>query len=102
MQPVRLGWLPGGRSFIQAMGLAWHPACFKCAECQQPISDPSFAARDGVAFHTPCHKKRYSSNARNLQTAMISKNQLPISLPPFYSPTKQNNVSRITTATASF
>lgn len=59
MQPVRLGWLPGGRSFIQAMGLAWHPACFKCAECQQPISDPSFAARDGVAFHTPCHKERF-------------------------------------------
>jgi len=50
---------PGGGRYLQAMGKRWHPACFCCAGCTRPISDAAFAVRDGAAYHSACHRKRF-------------------------------------------
>jgi len=44
---------------ISAMGRTWHPTCFTCAGCRRVIAEPSFATRDGVAYHKSCFRELF-------------------------------------------
>ena len=37
-----------------ALGNKWHPECFQCASCNQPITDNSFVALGHVPYHSSC------------------------------------------------
>lgn len=47
-------------AFLSALGGAWHPACFVCVHCGQPIADKHFLKEQGRPCHIPCHHARSS------------------------------------------
>eukprot|EP00878_Enallax_costatus_P028415 GHUV01030692.1.p1 GENE.GHUV01030692.1~~GHUV01030692.1.p1 ORF type:complete len:380 (+),score=79.94 GHUV01030692.1:399-1538(+) len=49
---------------LRASGQQWHPECFRCAGCGQPLTgtggDMTFAVgQDGQPYHKACHKELY-------------------------------------------
>lgn len=39
---------------LKALGGEWHPTCFKCCECQKPITGGSFAVKDDKPMCAKC------------------------------------------------
>ena len=64
---MSLGSLFGARSgYLTAMGHSWHPACFVCAACGQPLGgslggSAAFVVsqQDGRPYHPRCHKAHF-------------------------------------------
>lgn len=49
---------------IRALGQQWHPQCFRCAGCSQPLTvgggNSTFAVgQDGEPYHSNCHKQLF-------------------------------------------
>lgn len=49
---------------VRALGQQWHPQCFRCAGCHQPLTGAScettFAVgQDGQPYHSECHKQLF-------------------------------------------
>ncbi|XP_073061425.1 protein DA1-related 1-like isoform X2 [Primulina eburnea] len=49
----------GNDRFFSGMGAFWHPECFRCYACNQPISDHEFSMSDGRPYHKSCYKDLY-------------------------------------------
>lgn len=45
-----------GRRYLSCMGAIWHPECFRCHACNQPISDYEFSMSENRPFHKSCYK----------------------------------------------
>ncbi|KAG9133826.1 hypothetical protein Leryth_022856 [Lithospermum erythrorhizon] len=44
---------------LNCMGALWHPDCFQCHACHQPISDYEFSMLDNHSFHKSCYKEQH-------------------------------------------
>ncbi|KAL0377812.1 UNVERIFIED_CONTAM: protein DA1-related 1 [Sesamum radiatum] len=46
----------GHGRYLSCMGAVWHPECFRCHACSQPISDYEFSMSDNRPYHKACYK----------------------------------------------
>ncbi len=46
--------------YIKALDANWHPECFCCAGCGQPITSQGFLTRRGKPYHPECFHEKYS------------------------------------------
>ncbi|KAL3616439.1 Protein DA1-related 1 [Castilleja foliolosa] len=46
----------GHGRYLSCMGGVWHPECFRCQGCNQPISDYEFSMSDNRPYHKSCYK----------------------------------------------
>ncbi len=44
------------KSYISALGGVWHPSCFSCTGCRNPIGDDRFLMFSGRPYHNQCLK----------------------------------------------
>ncbi|CAK9158735.1 unnamed protein product [Ilex paraguariensis] len=49
----------GHGRFLSCMGAFWHPECFRCHACNQPISEPEFSMSDNHHYHKSCYKEHH-------------------------------------------
>ncbi|CAA7393823.1 unnamed protein product [Spirodela intermedia] len=49
----------GRGRFLGCMGATWHPECFCCRGCNQPISDYEFSMFGNYPYHKSCYKEQY-------------------------------------------
>ncbi|KZV20211.1 hypothetical protein F511_01068 [Dorcoceras hygrometricum] len=49
----------GHGRFLSCMGAVWHPECFRCYGCKQPISDYEFAVSGSYPYHKACYRESY-------------------------------------------
>lgn len=49
----------GHGRFLSCMGAVWHPECFRCHDCNQPISDYEFSMSGNRPYHKSCYKEHY-------------------------------------------
>ncbi|KAH6761791.1 LIM domain-containing protein [Perilla frutescens var. hirtella] len=45
----------GHGKFLSCMGGVWHPECFRCHACDQPISELEYSMSDNRAYHKSCY-----------------------------------------------
>jgi len=45
--------------YIEALGQNWHPECFRCAGCGQPLGEQRFAVRDDRPYHPACYEEKF-------------------------------------------
>lgn len=45
--------------YLRTKGSSWHPNCFRCASCNNPIGNESYIPSNGQAFHEHCYRRRY-------------------------------------------
>lgn len=49
----------GHGRYLSCMGAVWHPECFRCHGCNQPISDYEFSMSDNRPYHKSCYKEQH-------------------------------------------
>lgn len=49
----------GHGRFLSCMGGVWHPECFRCHGCNQPISDYEFSMSENHPYHKSCYKEKH-------------------------------------------
>ncbi|CAA0841774.1 Protein DA1 [Striga hermonthica] len=49
----------GHGRFLSCMSAVWHPECFRCHACRQPISDYEFSMYGSYPYHKTCYKESY-------------------------------------------
>ncbi|CAM0908363.1 unnamed protein product [Alopecurus aequalis] len=49
----------GHGRFLSCMGAVWHPECFCCHACSQPIYDYEFSMSGNHPYHKTCYKERF-------------------------------------------
>ncbi|KAL3639238.1 hypothetical protein CASFOL_017145 [Castilleja foliolosa] len=49
----------GHGRFLNCMSAVWHPECFRCHMCRQPISDYEFSMSGSYPYHKTCYKESY-------------------------------------------
>ncbi|XP_019174753.1 PREDICTED: protein DA1-like [Ipomoea nil] len=49
----------GHGRFLNCMSAFWHPECFRCRACNQPISDYEFSMSGNYPYHKTCYKELY-------------------------------------------
>lgn len=49
--------------YVTALGGTWHPDCFVCAACGQPLVG-SFVRHDGLALHDACYAEQVAPRCR--------------------------------------
>ncbi|KAG8642565.1 protein DA1-related 1 isoform X2 [Manihot esculenta] len=49
----------GHGRFLSCMGAVWHPECFRCNACNQPITDYEFSMSGNRPYHKSCYKERH-------------------------------------------
>ncbi|KAL0314758.1 UNVERIFIED_CONTAM: protein DA1 [Sesamum angustifolium] len=49
----------GHGRFLSCMSAVWHPECFRCHGCSQPISDYEFSMSGSYPYHKACYKESY-------------------------------------------
>ncbi|KAM1223697.1 hypothetical protein ACFX2G_043647 [Malus domestica] len=45
--------------YLNCMNAVWHPECFRCRACNQPISDYEFSTSGHYPYHKACYKDSY-------------------------------------------
>ncbi|XVF59555.1 hypothetical protein PTKIN_Ptkin07bG0285500 [Pterospermum kingtungense] len=45
--------------YLSCMGTVWHPECFRCHACNQPITDDEFSVSGNRPFHKSCYKEQH-------------------------------------------
>ncbi|XP_058220895.1 LIM domain-containing protein HDR3-like isoform X6 [Rhododendron vialii] len=45
--------------FLNCMNAVWHPECFRCHACNQPICDYEFSLSGNYPYHKFCYKENY-------------------------------------------
>lgn len=45
--------------FLSCMGAVWHPQCFRCHSCGEPISEHEFSMSGNEPYHKSCYKELY-------------------------------------------
>uniref|UniRef100_F6I443 LIM zinc-binding domain-containing protein n=1 Tax=Vitis vinifera TaxID=29760 RepID=F6I443_VITVI len=46
------------RRYLKCIGKVWHPECFRCHACEQPISDYEFYLCRESPYHKSCYKEK--------------------------------------------
>mmetsp|Transcript_39923 Transcript_39923/g.89578 ORF Transcript_39923/g.89578 Transcript_39923/m.89578 type:complete len:596 (+) Transcript_39923:590-2377(+) len=62
--------------FASALGEHWHPGCFACDECREPLmTDETFKFRtaDGAVFCPPCYAEKHSSKCSGCGFALSGR-----------------------------
>lgn len=49
----------GHGRYLSCMGGFWHPECFRCQACNEPISDYEFSMSRNRPFHKACYKEQH-------------------------------------------
>ncbi|XP_008797001.1 protein DA1-related 1-like [Phoenix dactylifera] len=49
----------GNGRYLSCMGSVWHPECFRCHACDQPISDYEFSMYGNFPYHKSCYRELY-------------------------------------------
>ncbi|KAL8487929.1 hypothetical protein ACS0TY_024282 [Phlomoides rotata] len=49
----------GQGRFLSCMNAVWHPECFRCHGCNQPISDYEFSVSGSYPYHKACYKESH-------------------------------------------
>ncbi|KAL2504136.1 Protein DA1 [Abeliophyllum distichum] len=49
----------GHGRFLSCMSAVWHPECFRCHACKQPIYDYEFSMSGSYPYHKACYKDSY-------------------------------------------
>ncbi|KAK1276959.1 Protein DA1-related 1 [Acorus gramineus] len=49
----------GRGRFLNCIDAVWHPECFRCHACNQPISDYEFSVDNDHPHHKSCYKELY-------------------------------------------
>ncbi|KAK8995642.1 hypothetical protein V6N11_075907 [Hibiscus sabdariffa] len=49
----------GHGRYLSCMGSVWHPECFRCHACNQPINDYEFSVSGNRPFHKSCYKEQH-------------------------------------------
>ncbi|CAA3007428.1 DA1-related 1-like [Olea europaea subsp. europaea] len=49
----------GHGRYLSCMEANWHPECFRCHACNQPISDYEFSLSDHRPYHKSCYKEQH-------------------------------------------
>ncbi|XWS33712.1 hypothetical protein CRYUN_Cryun22dG0106900 [Craigia yunnanensis] len=49
----------GHGRYLSCMGASWHPECFRCHACNQPINDYEFSVSGNRPFHKSCYKEQH-------------------------------------------
>ncbi|XP_021718530.1 protein DA1-related 1-like isoform X1 [Chenopodium quinoa] len=49
----------GHGRYLSCMGGFWHPECFRCQTCNEPISDYEFSMSRNRPFHKTCYKEQH-------------------------------------------
>ncbi|KAL2459155.1 Protein DA1 [Forsythia ovata] len=49
----------GHGRFLSCMSAVWHPECFRCHACEQPIYDYEFSMSGSYPYHKGCYKDSY-------------------------------------------
>ncbi|CAA0831601.1 Protein DA1 [Striga hermonthica] len=49
----------GHGRFLSCLNAVWHPECFRCHGCRQPISDYEFSMSGSYPYHKTCYKESY-------------------------------------------
>ncbi|XP_019105777.1 protein DA1-related 1 isoform X2 [Beta vulgaris subsp. vulgaris] len=49
----------GHGRYLSCMGGFWHPECFRCQACNDPISDYEFSMSRNRPFHKSCYKEQH-------------------------------------------
>ncbi|XVE87244.1 hypothetical protein DITRI_Ditri18aG0100700 [Diplodiscus trichospermus] len=47
----------GHGRYLSCIGAVWHPECFRCHACNQPINDYEFSVSGNHPFHKSCYKE---------------------------------------------
>ncbi|KAL6521958.1 hypothetical protein OROMI_031835 [Orobanche minor] len=49
----------GTGRFLSCLNDVWHPECFRCCACNQPISDHEFSVSESYPYHKTCYKEAH-------------------------------------------
>ncbi|GAB4847095.1 Protein DA1- 1, variant 2 [Ancistrocladus abbreviatus] len=49
----------GHGRYLSCMGGFWHPECFRCHECNEPIADYEYSMTGNRPYHKSCYKGRF-------------------------------------------
>ncbi|KAJ4715024.1 Protein DA1-related 1 [Melia azedarach] len=49
----------GHGRYLSCMGGVWHPECFRCNACNQPITDIEFSMSGNRPYHKYCYKEQH-------------------------------------------
>lgn len=49
----------GHGRFLSCMGAVWHPGCFRCNGCNEPITDYEFSMSGNRPYHKSCYKEQH-------------------------------------------
>lgn len=49
----------GHGRYLSCMGAVWHPECFRCHSCNQPITDYEFSMSGNFPYHKSCYRERH-------------------------------------------
>ncbi|XP_065875159.1 protein DA1-related 1-like isoform X2 [Euphorbia lathyris] len=49
----------GHGRFLSCMGAVWHPECFRCNSCNEPIADFEFSMSGSRPYHKSCYKESH-------------------------------------------
>ncbi|KAM7263874.1 hypothetical protein ACFE04_001557 [Oxalis oulophora] len=49
----------GHGRYLSCMGGVWHPQCFRCHTCNQPITDYEFSMSGNRPYHKTCYKEKH-------------------------------------------
>ncbi|MCO5601047.1 hypothetical protein L7F22_055164 [Adiantum nelumboides] len=45
--------------YLSCMGVLWHPGCFRCHACHNPITELEFSMLANYPYHKSCYKQLY-------------------------------------------
>ncbi|XP_051150805.1 protein DA1-like isoform X2 [Andrographis paniculata] len=45
--------------YVSCMDALWHPECFRCRGCSQPISDYEFSVHESCPYHKTCYEETH-------------------------------------------
>ncbi|BBN18258.1 hypothetical protein MPTK1_8g01060 [Marchantia polymorpha subsp. ruderalis] len=49
----------GTGRFLSCMDAQWHPRCFRCTACDEPITDHEFSVQGEEPYHKRCYKELF-------------------------------------------
>ncbi|WCJ30989.1 DA1 [Euphorbia peplus] len=49
----------GHGRFLSCMGAVWHPECFRCNSCNEPIADFEYSMSGNRPYHKSCYKESH-------------------------------------------
>ncbi|KAG6590490.1 Protein DA1-related 1, partial [Cucurbita argyrosperma subsp. sororia] len=61
----------GHGRFLSCMGAVWHPECFRCNTCNEPITDHEFSMSGNRPYHKSCFKEQHHPRSRDTSYLLL-------------------------------